>query len=285
MLSEIPDEWAAAVERWSAQNEKHKREGAPDRNTEYHLYQTMLGAWPISAERLQAYMQKACREAREQTRWTDPNEAFESAVREFVEKILKDDEFLRDFEAFTTTTILPGRINSLSQTLLRMTSPGVPDIYQGTEIWDLSLVDPDNRRPVDYGVRRSLLANSKQLSPEEILSRMDEGLPKLWTVHQALLVRREHPASFGPGGSYVPLPVTGAAPERLIGFRRADDVIAVVQRLAARGREWGDTSVELPAGQWRNRLTGDVLPGGAAKAADLLARFPVALFIREAGPA
>ncbi len=114
---------------------------------------------------------------------------------------------------------------------------------------------------------------------------MDEGLPKLWTVHQALLVRREHPASFGPGGSYVPLPVTGAAPERLIGFRRADDVIAVVQRLAARGREWGDTSVELPAGQWRNRLTGDVLPGGAAKAADLLARFPVALFIREAGPA
>jgi (1->4)-alpha-D-glucan 1-alpha-D-glucosylmutase len=279
VLSEIPDEWEAAVERWAARNEKYKRDGDPDRNTEYHLYQTMLGAWPISVERLQAYMQKACREAREKTRWTEPNEGFESAVRDFIGRIMEDRGFLDDFEAFTARTMLPGRINSLTQTLLRMTSPGVPDIYQGTEIWDHSLVDPDNRRPVDYAVRRSLLGELAGLTPEQIMARMEEGLPKLWTIHQALLARREHAACFGPGGAYVAMPVS----DRVVGYRRGDDVIVMAQRLSAKNAEWGDLSVELPAGPWRNKLSGDAVAGGKTRIAELFARFPAALLIREAG--
>lgn len=283
VLSEIPEEWAAAVDRWAAHNERYKCEGAPDRNTEYHLYQTMLGAWPLPEDRLQAYMQKACREAREQTRWTDPNEAFEAAVKDFISKILGDEEFLRDFESFTAKTILPGRLNSVTQTLLRMTSPGVPDIYQGTEIWDLSLVDPDNRRPVDYALRRSLLAELPSLTPEEIMSRMDEGLPKLWTVHQALGVRREHPTCFGPGGAYMRLQANGPEANRVVSFRRADDVMVVAQRLTMADRPWGETSVEVPGGSWRNKLTGEAVSGGVVRIFDLLARFPGALLTREAG--
>jgi (1->4)-alpha-D-glucan 1-alpha-D-glucosylmutase len=283
VLSEIPDEWGAAVLRWASHNERYKREGAPDRNTEYHLYQTMLGAWPISAERLHAYMQKACREAREQTRWTEPNEAFETTVKDFVSSILADAEFLQDFQAFVAKTILPGRINSLSQTLLRLVSPGVPDIYQGTEIWDLSLVDPDNRRPVDYTERRKLLAEMHGLKPEEIVARMESGMPKLWTVHQAFKVRREHPAAFGPDAAYTPVSASGSEAHRIVSFLRAEDVMAIAPRLTATLNGWGDTAIEIPAGAWRNRLTGDAVSGGAARIEDLLVRFPVALLTRETG--
>ncbi|HVW86166.1 MAG TPA: malto-oligosyltrehalose synthase, partial [Bryobacteraceae bacterium] len=199
LLSEIPDEWRIAVESWAARNERHKRGGAPDRNTEYLVYQTMVGAWPITLDRLSAYMVKACREAKEQTKWTEPSPEFEAALAEFLGAILEDGEFLRDFESFTSRLNHAGRVNSLSQTLIRMMAPGVPDIYQGTEIWDLSLVDPDNRRPVDYDLRRRLIGEMEGLSAEEIMTRMDEGMPKLWVIRQALKLRREQAACFGPG--------------------------------------------------------------------------------------
>ncbi len=202
LLSEMPERWSAAIERWAARNAKHKRDAAPDRNTEYLLYQTMLGAWPIETERLIAYMEKACREAKQQTSWLSPNKEFEQATREFISKLYEDEAFRRDFEEFVEPLIEPGRINSLSQLLLKLTSPGVPDLYQGTELWDLSLVDPDNRRPVDYDLRRRLLCDLQELTVERVWERIEEGLPKLWTVYHTLRVRHERAAAFGREGVY-----------------------------------------------------------------------------------
>ncbi|HVW86003.1 MAG TPA: hypothetical protein VHB50_15045, partial [Bryobacteraceae bacterium] len=282
LLSEIPDEWRIAVESWAARNERHKRGGAPDRNTEYLVYQTMVGAWPITLERLSAYMVKACREAKEQTKWTEPNPEFEAALAEFLGAILEDDEFLRDFEAFTSGLIHAGRVNSLSQTLVRMMAPGVPDIYQGTEIWDLSLVDPDNRRPVDYEFRRRLIGEMEGLSAEEIMARMDEGMPKLWVIRQALKLRREQAACFGPGSPYSPLYARGAHANRAVCFRRADDVIVIAPRFQFGAKDgWADTGLDLPEGGWSNLLTGETVTGGFLPLGNLFRRFPAALLLRE----
>src|SRR6185295_11194257 len=191
--------WGSAVRRWFAQNGRHRRGGWPDRNAEYLLYQTLAGAWPLSVERAAAYMEKAAREAKVHTAWTHVNAEYEEALREFIRGILEDAEFVTDLESFVAPLVEPGRINSLAQTLLKLTAPGVPDFYQGTEIWDLSLVDPDNRRPVDYELRRGLLADLKGgMTPEEILARMEEGLPKLWVIRQGLQLRRRNPEPFGP---------------------------------------------------------------------------------------
>ncbi len=164
LLSEIPDEWAAAVRRWSVLNEKHHRNNLPDRNAEYLFYQTVVGAWPLPVDRAHAYMEKASREAKQHTNWTDGDAAYDDALKSFVTSALGDKEFLADLERFVAPLIEPGQINSLAQTLLKLTAPGVPDIYQGTELWDSSLVDPDNRRPVDFEKRQRLLAELTQLS-------------------------------------------------------------------------------------------------------------------------
>ncbi|HWH36242.1 MAG TPA: malto-oligosyltrehalose synthase, partial [Candidatus Limnocylindrales bacterium] len=144
-LSEMPAEWRAAVEGWSAMNRRKRTGRAPDRNTEYFLYQTLVGAWPIDAERLTAYMEKAAREAKSHTSWTDPDPRYERALRRFIERCLADGAFIGSLESFLERLLPAARVSSLSQTLIKLTAPGVPDIYQGTELWDLSLVDPDNR--------------------------------------------------------------------------------------------------------------------------------------------
>jgi len=156
----------------------------PDWNTEYFFYQTLVGAWPIEQERMSIYMEKAVREAKRHTSWTVQNEAYERGVHDFVSGVMEDNTFCADLEDFVARLVNPGRINSLAQTLIKLTAPGIPDIYQGTELWDLSLVDPDNRRPVDFAFRRRLLNEIGGLSPEDILARMDEGLPKLWVIRQ-----------------------------------------------------------------------------------------------------
>ncbi len=162
-------------------NEPDKTNALPDRNSEYFLYQTLIGAWPISPDRIKAYMQKAMREAKQQTSWVANNKDFEDALNNFIDVILADTAFTADLESFVERILLAGRINSLTQTLLKQTSPGVPDLYQGSELWDLSLVDPDNRRPVDYELRRKLLAELPALCPAEILLRMDEGTSRSYT--------------------------------------------------------------------------------------------------------
>jgi (1->4)-alpha-D-glucan 1-alpha-D-glucosylmutase len=282
LLSEIPERWSAAVQRWAAMNEPRRRGEWPDRNTEYLLYQTLVGAWPIDAERVVAYMEKAAREAKVHTSWTDPHAPYEDALRGFIVDVLADEEFCGDLERFVATLVEPGRITSLAQTLVKLTAPGVPDLYQGTELWTLTLVDPDNRTPVDYGLRRRLLDELEDMTPEEIWRRIDEGLPKLWVIRQALAVRRRRPELFGARGDYRPLEPRGARARHVIAFMRGESAITVAPRLVlGLGGDWGDTSLELPAGRWRNELTGEAVTGGPVRLADLLPQFPVALLIKE----
>lgn len=282
LLSEIPRQWERALNSWAKANHKYKTDGMPGRDTEYLLYQTMIGAWPIPRDRLLPYIEKATREAKSRTSWLDPNEAFENATKRFIEAIYDDREFLAGFEKFVTPLINPGRVNSLAQVLLKLTAPGVPDIYQGSELWDLSLVDPDNRRPVDYDLRRKLLEELSGLTVAEVLKRSDEGLPKLWLTYHALRVRRENPEAFGPQSEYRPLPVTGAKASFALGYLRGDRIAVMVPRLVLKmNASWIDTAFELPEGHWRNALTGGSLSGGIPRLRQVFAEFPVALLIRQ----
>jgi (1->4)-alpha-D-glucan 1-alpha-D-glucosylmutase len=163
-----------------------------------------------------------------------------------------------------------------------LTAPGVPDIHQGTELWDLSLVDPDNRRPVDYASRRRLLTELDRLSIDQIVARGDEGLPKLWLIRQALATRRDHPEWFGAEGSYEPLLATGSRREHVVAFQRSGNVIGIAPRLVLKLQgDWKDTAVSFPPGDWRNVLTGERMKGGKQPLANLLRGFPVALLVRE----
>ncbi|GIW07713.1 MAG: maltooligosyl trehalose synthase [Dehalococcoidia bacterium] len=285
LLSEIPEQWGEAVYRWAAHNERHKRDGWPDRNAEYLFYQTLVGAWPLETVRAVQYMEKASREAKVQTSWTAPNVAYEDALRRFVEAVLADEAFLADLEAFVTPLVEPGRINSLAQTLLKLTTPGVPDIYQGCDLWDLSLVDPDNRRPVDFARRRALLADLDGATPEAIWARIDEGLPKLWVIRQALQLRRRRPGLFRWRGAYEPLAAAGPQADHVVAFCRGGGALTVVPRLVLRLGEWKRTALELPPGRWTNVLTGDEWEGGRVTLARLLRRFPVALLEKVGEPA
>jgi (1->4)-alpha-D-glucan 1-alpha-D-glucosylmutase len=284
LLSEMPERWAAAVRNWKSHNARHARGEAPGPALEYLLYQVLVGAWPIDADRATAYMEKAAREAKQRTSWLRPDKAYEDGVRAFVTAILADAEFRASLEAFVAPLVAPGRVNSLAQTLLKLAAPGVPDIYQGTELWDLSLVDPDNRRPVDFAQRARLLQALEGATPEQVMAGADEGLPKLWLIRQALHLRRERPAPFGPRSAYRPLASRGTRAAHALAFLRGDEVAAVLPRLVLGLRgDWGNTTLELPPGTWRNVLTGESRPGGAARLAELLARFPVALLAREPG--
>jgi (1->4)-alpha-D-glucan 1-alpha-D-glucosylmutase len=284
LLSEMPARWAEAVRRWAARNERYRRAGWPDRNTEYLLYQTLVGAWPLEVERALTYMEKAIREAKVHTSWTHTNADYEEAVRGFVTDALADPEFTADLAAFVAPLVHAGRVNALAQTLLKLTAPGVPDLYQGTEIWDLSLVDPDNRRPVDYNLRRRLIKEVDGATPEQMWVRVNEGLPKLWLIRQALALRRRRPELFGPKADYRPLLATGERAGHVVAFARGGRVVTVVPRLVlGLNGEWGDTTLEVPDGAWRNILTGDGVGGSVTRMADVLARFPVALLTRREG--
>ncbi len=286
VLSEIPQRFGGVVQRWSRMNREFRTDDMPDRNTEYLYYQTLIGAWPLPVDRAQSYMLKAVREAKEQTTWVANNKDFEDALHLFVEKTLAHEPFLKELEQFVEKVKGAGRINSLAQTLMKHTAPGVPDLYQGTELWDLSLVDPDNRRPVDYEVRRRLLCELKKMDvgsvAAQVMARAEEGLPKMWTIHRALEVRRERPEVFGAEGTYVPLMVEGTKSEHVIAYLRGDTVATVVPRLTMKmAGAWRRTMVILPEGRWRNRLTNGVVDGGRVAVDELLREFPVALLVRE----
>ena len=282
LLSEIPEQWEAAVYRWSGMNEKYKTNNWPSRNTEWFLYQTMIGAWPIETDRLLPYMEKATREAKQDTTWLAPNKEFEDALKFFIESIYNDAAFREDFEKFTNALIAPGRINSLSQLLLKLTSPGIPDLYQGSELWDLSLVDPDNRRPVDYGLRRKLLSELPRFTASEVMRGSDEGLPKLWTVYHTLRARRENPESFGSQDGYHPLQAVGSCAAHLLGYMRGNNIVVLVPRLVIKlGAGWQDTQIALPQKKWLNRFTGAVLSGGDVAVSEIFQEFPVALLVEQ----
>ncbi len=283
VLSENPVRWKSALARWSRANAPFRTGEFPDRNTEYFLYQTMIGAWPIGKDRLVPYMEKAMREAKQQTSWTQQNREFEDALRNFIERILDSEWFLAELEGFVSRILHPGRINSLAQTLLRYTAPGVPDTYQGSELWDLSLVDPDNRRPVDYELRARMLRElTAGMTAEKIMEAIDSGAPKLWVAYTALTLRRNHPDWFAADAAYKPIQTEGAKSDHLVGFLRGRDVAVLVPRLPLKlGSNWASTSVELPLGKWFNRFTGEKMMGGYIRVQSLLQRFPVALLTRD----
>jgi (1->4)-alpha-D-glucan 1-alpha-D-glucosylmutase len=282
LLSEEPERWSHAVTEWAAMNELHRSGEMPDRNFEYHLYQSMVGAWPIEKSRLLAYAEKAAREAKVHTSWTDPAPAYEDAVRKFIDGIYDDSKFVAALNQFVASLIHPGRINSLAQTLIKLTAPGVPDFYQGAELWNLALVDPDNRRPPDFGLLRRLLADLKTATPEHVMKRIDEGMPKLWLIRNGLALRKRRPEWFGPEAGIEPLKVRGVRRDHVVAFMRGESVITIVPRLVAKlAGDWRDTEVELPNGEWTNHLTGDRVRPNPARLADLMRRFPVALLIRE----
>lgn len=285
LISEIPDAWGAAVRRWVEMNEPHRTgPGLPDRRTEYLLYQTLVGAFPLPLDRARAFMEKAVREAAVHTSWTDPVQEYEGALEIFLQAIYQAPEFQEDLAGFSRRLQEPGRINSLAQKLLQLTAPGIPDIYQGTELWDLSLVDPDNRRPVDFDLRRRILRGLGAASPEEVMDAMDRGDPKMWLVHRALVLRNERPDLFGSEGGYRELPARGPAANHVVAFTREEEAATVVPRLVMGLRErggWGDTTLDLPGGSWVNRMTGEAVEGGRSRVSRLLGRFPVALLARD----
>ncbi len=285
VLAEQPAAWARVVERWCKANAARDAP-PPDRSTEWLIYQTLVGAWPVDARRLKQYMAKATREAKLHTSWTDPDEFYDSALESFVDEMLADEAFVSDVEAVVEGLRRPGWSVALSQKLLTLTAPGVPDLYQGSECWDLSLVDPDNRRPVDYPRRRQLLEMVASTDAATLWDReAGDGATKLALVHAALTVRRESPGSFGPGpaGRYEPVLAEGAAAAHLVGFARGGHVIALATRLPVgleRSGGWQATAIELPPGHWTDRLSGQGW-AGRVDVRDVLGRLPVALLVDD----
>lgn len=283
VLTEMPRLWKKVLVRWSRKNKVFRTGAFPDPNTEYFLYQTLVGAWPIARERFIPYIEKAAREAKQRTNWTQPNIEFENALRSFAERILESHEFLSDLEAFVEGLKLAGRTNSLAQTLIKLTAPGVPDTYQGGELWDLSLVDPDNRRQVDYEQRRQMLATLMAgLETKEIVQQMESGLPKMWVIHAALRLRRDHPEWFGADANYSPILADGPRREHLAGFMRGSHVVTLVPRWPLKlGSNWDRTIVTLPDGRWTNIFTGQEFKGARFHLRTIFDEFPVALLTSE----
>lgn len=277
LLSEIPEQWEAAVKRWTVINQQLK-EDEIDPNTEYLLYQTLIGAWPISKERLWGFIEKAIREAKVHTSWSKPNQEYESAVREFVSDLLENKKFTDDFKTFAKPLFDAGYRHGLSQTLIKLTIPGIPDIYQGSELWNLTLVDPDNRQAVDYGLRRDLMAQIKKLSLQEILSRMEEGLPKLWLIHQVLSFRKNNVDLFNKGSSYTPLYVSGKEARSVIGYVRGDRVI-VAAPIRQLNVDWQDSKISLPSGIWQDLFSKKEVRSKCSLE-ELFQDFPVALLVK-----
>jgi (1->4)-alpha-D-glucan 1-alpha-D-glucosylmutase len=335
VLSEMPREWRAAVMRWAELNRPLKGsfedgQPVPAVNDEYFFYQTLVGAWPLTpldegsrtefVERMQAYMEKATREAKVHTSWIDPNEEYDAALRDFVAAALMGPAadglgpFLNEFIPFQTLVARAGMLNSLSQTALKLTCPGVPDIYQGQEVWDLSLVDPDNRRSVDYESRRQLLGEirrrvgsgeDRSRISSDLLNNWQNGGPKLYLIHLLLELRGREPELFR-SGSYSPLSATGRREKHVIAFHRSSrdrEIVVVVPRLVMQlfGGEsvlmpdteaWDDTEIaslaELLGGEWRGILSGQRISVGGGRAGgisvgQMLAHFPVEVLERVGG--
>jgi len=279
LLTEIPDEWARTVRHWSSLTARHRRDELPDRNTEYLFYQTVAGAWPIALDRVTAFMEKAVREAKQHTNWIKPSQPYEKTLNHFVSEALRDPDFTTEVERFVGALTDAGYINSLGQTLVKLTGPGVPDIYQGCDLWNFSLVDPDNRRPVDFPLRQRLLARAKMISCEQAWLERHDGLAKLWMLRRVLSLRSRQPQLFA--GPVELLPARGAKANHVVAFLSGNELITIVPRFLMKLKnDWADTTLSLPAGNWHNEFTSEVL-SGTLNAAAFFQKFPVALLTRK----
>jgi (1->4)-alpha-D-glucan 1-alpha-D-glucosylmutase len=324
-LSELAAEWEQSVKRWSHMNRPRRLEvdgrTIPDGAEEVFLYQTLVGAWPLDAgsvpalkERILAYLRKALREAKRHSDWIDPNPEYEAALLAFAERLLEPtvgNRFLRDFQRIQRKVAFYGALNGLSQTLLKLTAPGIPDVYQGTELWDESLVDPDNRRPVDFDARLRVLEElhtTFEASPvplaSQLLAGWENGRIKQFVLWRGLQLRRRRPQLFARG-EYVPLEITGPRQSNVCAFARRfrkEWCVTAVPRLTAQlvrpdrfpmGKEvWGIGAVALPEGapvRWMDELTGEPIETATSERGPMLRlfrvfqRFPVALLVAQDG--
>jgi (1->4)-alpha-D-glucan 1-alpha-D-glucosylmutase len=318
-LSEVPREWEQQLKSWGrinrAKKSKSRGREVPDRNDEYFLYQTLLGAYPAGAghdadfvERLKAYLIKAVREAKVHTEWLKPDEGYEKGFVDFVEAILltgEGNDFLSEFQTFAKDIAHCGMFISLAQTLLKIATPGIPDIYQGTEFWDLSFVDPDNRRPVDFAERRRLLNDFKNAEARDLtglladlLAHWQDGRIKLYLTHKLLVFRRAHPELFAEGG-YIPLHGTGEMSERVCAFARRHKgnwVVVIAPRLIGApvfhggvplAEFWAAGALALPAEapeRWRDLISGEQIetgPENLLPLAKVFRYFPISLLVHE----
>lgn len=316
VLSEIPEEWETQVQLWKALNQDKKTivEGQeiPDANDEYLFYQNLLGVFPFEendesnlGDRIQDYIIKAVREAKIHTAWLRPDNVYEEGFTHFVQQVLtldQDNQFLSEFKSFQKKIAFYGIINSLSQTLLKITTPGIPDFYQGTELWDFSLVDPDNRRPVNYEQRQEILQDIKTRSQQDLTALIAElketatdGRIKLFLTFQALATRHKNLIVFQQG-DYIPLTVRGKYSNHVVAFARVDQdqcILTVIPRFSTSlvsppqyplGEEiWDNTHLEIPPqlrSDWVNSLTGETLSNQETLSlGSILQSFPVALLI------
>ncbi|MFC2149725.1 malto-oligosyltrehalose synthase [Candidatus Auribacterota bacterium] len=315
VLSEIPRQWEQNIKLWSDINKDHRKmikgRSFPDKNDEYFLYQTLIGACPMNDNehddfcgRVKEYIIKAVREAKVHTAWLKPDIDYEEAYIEFVDNILRktdQNKFIKKFLSFQKNISYYGMFNSLSQALIKITSPGVPDLYQGSEYWELTLVDPDNRRPVDFDERKETLSGFKKKEKGKmdellggLMSNMEDGRIKQFLIYRALNARKKYPELFGKG-SYQPLFVGGSKKDSVIAFARSYKdswSITVVPRFLVSvvkegekplGRKiWGDTFIALPEGvsKLTNDITGkDIAGKDKLLAGDILKDFPAALLI------
>lgn len=276
VLAELPSEWTRLVRGWLT------RHPLADRPLAHLVWQNLIGAWPLSRERAHAYVEKAAREAGTSTTWTDPSQEFEEQLHALVDAAFDDPTTTAEIESLVARIAPLGWSNSLTQKLLQLTMPGVPDVYQGTELHDFSLVDPDNRRPVDYALRRRLLA---ELDGGTVPAVDGTGAAKLLVTSRVLRARRDTPELFS---GYAPVAVTGPAADSVIAYDRgsagSDGVVVVATRLPARLAEtgWGETALQLRTGAWQDLLTGERFVSDVAgiAAGTLLTRLPVALLVR-----
>ncbi len=301
VLSEMPDRWEQTVQGWSKQFAQFKTEledgtVAPDANEEYLIYQTIVGAWPwIAADqenfagRVKEYLAKALSEGKVNVSWINPRPEYTEAVQGFAEKLLGSAEFLKALNELLASVRVHGAVNSLAQLVLKACSPGVPDFYQGTDMWDLSLVDPDNRRPVDYEHRMRVLSELGQGAHRDVLGTLEDGRVKLFTMQRVLGVRNAHRRAFDEG-AYAPVEVSD--PEHAFAFLRGGEVLVVIPRFTHTlsggrpemplGGAWDGKHVQLPKGEWVDAFTGAAVTGGTVELAKLFGEFPVAVLTRKA---
>jgi (1->4)-alpha-D-glucan 1-alpha-D-glucosylmutase len=301
----LPERWGDLLKKWRDANKGFKTQidhaSAPDANEEYLLYQILLGAWPLREgevddsfrERMVNYMRKALSESKSNTNWASPNEAWMKATDDFVGAVLdpvKSAEFRREFLPLAEEVAWRGMNLALVQVALKATAPGVPDFYQGTELWDLSLVDPDNRRPVDYTLRQNLLATLDNTPLEDLQREWRDGRIKMHVLRSILRHRREFPALYAQG-SYTPVPISGERAERVVAYLRQEGsdrllVVALRHLGADETRDLavicGDAALELPetAGPWQDLFSSRPITreGKATAVASLLSGLPVGVF-------